>query len=233
MVLSTPAFPDGGVVPNRHTQVQQAERGISPQLVWTNAPAETQSFVLHMHDPEVARNRTTDDQVHWLVWNIAGTEKGLPEGVPEGAQLPNGMRQISASGAVYRGPGAPAAGPQHHYTFEVYALDTKLDVPPGADAWETRRRGLQSDGWSRHRQGRDGGDVQAATVREPAVQGSRFWVLGAGSWFWVRGSVLGSHRGWEPRIWIQKSRTSTQHHRTQNENRMSLFSRLPLGSATV
>ncbi len=98
MVLSTPAFPDGGVIPNRHTQVQQAERGISPQLVWINAPAATQSFVLHMRDPEVARNRTTDDQVHWLVWNIPGTEKGLPEGMPEGAQLPNGIRQISASG---------------------------------------------------------------------------------------------------------------------------------------
>ena len=76
MVLSTPAFPDGGVIPNRHTQVQQAERGISPQLVWTNAPAATQSFVLHMHDPEVARNRTTDDQVHWLVWNIRGHREG-------------------------------------------------------------------------------------------------------------------------------------------------------------
>ena len=139
MVLSTPAFPDGGVIPNRHTQVQQAERGISPQLVWTNAPAATQSFVVHMRDPEVARNRTTDDQVHWLVWNIPATEKGLPEGMPEGAQLPNGMRQISASGAVYRGPGAPAAGPMHHYTFEVYALDTKIDMAPGADAWETRR----------------------------------------------------------------------------------------------
>lgn len=139
MVLSTPAFPDGGVIPNRHTQVQQAERGISPQLVWTNAPAATQSFVVHMRDPEVARNRTTEDQVHWLVWNIPATEKGLPEGMPEGAQLPNGIRQISASGAVYRGPGAPAAGPMHHYTFEVYALDTKLDVPAGADAWETRR----------------------------------------------------------------------------------------------
>lgn len=139
MVLSTPAFPDGGVIPNRHTQVQQAERGISPQLVWTNAPASTQSFVLHMRDPEVARNRTTEDQVHWLVWNIPATEKGLPEGMPEGAQLPNGIRQISASGAVYRGPGAPATGPMHHYTFEVYALDTKLDVPAAADAWETRR----------------------------------------------------------------------------------------------
>ena len=51
MVLSTPAFPDGGVVPNRHTQVQQAERGISPALNWTNAPAATQSFVVHMRDP--------------------------------------------------------------------------------------------------------------------------------------------------------------------------------------
>jgi Raf kinase inhibitor-like YbhB/YbcL family protein len=139
MVLSTPAFPDGGVIPNRHTQVQQAERGISPQLVWVNAPAATQSFVVHMRDPEVARNRTTDDQVHWLVWNVPATEKGLPEGMPEGAQLPNGIRQISASGNVYRGPGAPAAGPMHHYTFEVYALDTKLDMPPAADAWETRR----------------------------------------------------------------------------------------------
>lgn len=139
MVLSTPAFPDGGVIPIRHSQVHEPNKGISPQLVWTNAPAATQSFVVHMRDPEVARNRTTDDQVHWLVWNIPATEKGLPEGMPEGAQLPKGIRQISASGDVYRGPGAPATGPMHHYTFEVYALDTKLDMPPGADAWETRR----------------------------------------------------------------------------------------------
>jgi hypothetical protein len=25
-----------------------------------------------------------------------------------------------------RSPGAPAPGPHHHYTFELYALDTKL-----------------------------------------------------------------------------------------------------------
>lgn len=138
MVLSTPAFPDGGVVPNRHTQVEQPERGVSPALNWANAPAGTQSFVLHMHDPEVSRNRTTDDQVHWLVWNIPGTAQGLPEGMPEGVQLPDGSRQISASGNVYRGPGAPANGPLHHYTFEVYALNTKIDMPAAADAWETR-----------------------------------------------------------------------------------------------
>lgn len=139
MVLSSTSFADGAVIPDRHTQVQQAERGISPVLSWINVPAATQSFVVHMHDPEVARNRTTEDQVHWLVWNIPATEGGLPEGMPAGAQLPNGIRQISASGPVYRGPGASANGPMHHYTFEVYALDTKIDMAPGADAWETRR----------------------------------------------------------------------------------------------
>ena len=52
--------------------------------------------------------------------------------------LPDGSRQTSASGPVYRGPGAPATGPMHHYTFEIYALDTKLDVQGTADAFETR-----------------------------------------------------------------------------------------------
>lgn len=137
MILTTTAFPDGGQVPVKYSQ---AGEQVSPALTWTNVPPETASFVLHMRDPDVARNRTTEDQVHWLVWNIPGTATGLPEGVPKGAELPDGSRQISASGPVYRGPGAPATGPMHHYTFEVYALDTKLDVEPGADAWETRTK---------------------------------------------------------------------------------------------
>ena len=135
MTLTTTAFPDGAPIPARFTQ---AGEQTSPALVWTNAPAATASFVLHMHDPDVARNKTTDDQVHWLVWNIPATATGLPEGVPTGADRPDGSHQTSASGPVYRGPGAGANGPQHHYTFEIYALDTKLDVTAGADAFETR-----------------------------------------------------------------------------------------------
>ena len=30
------------------------------------------------------------------------------------------------------GPGAPANAPEHHYTFELFALDTKLDLGPDA-----------------------------------------------------------------------------------------------------
>ena len=76
--------------------------------------------------------------MHWLVWSIPGSATGLPENVPKGADRPDGSHQISASGPVYRGPGAPASGPVHHYTFELFALDTKLDVQAGADAWVTR-----------------------------------------------------------------------------------------------
>jgi Raf kinase inhibitor-like YbhB/YbcL family protein len=135
MTLTITAFADGSDIPAKYTQ---AGNQTSPAITWTNAPAGTVSFVLHMHDLEVSRNHTSDDQLHWLVWNIPGTATGLPEGVPTGAQLQNGAYQISASGPVYRGPGAPAAGPRHHYTFELIALDTKVDVQPVADAFETR-----------------------------------------------------------------------------------------------
>jgi phosphatidylethanolamine-binding protein (PEBP) family uncharacterized protein len=49
--------------------------------------------------------------------------------VPQGASLPDGTRQISATGPNYRGPAAPASGPPHHYLFELYALDAMLDIP--------------------------------------------------------------------------------------------------------
>jgi Raf kinase inhibitor-like YbhB/YbcL family protein len=135
MTMTTTAFADGSDIPAKYTQ---AGEQTSPAITWTNTPAGTISFVLHMHDMEGSRNRTTDDQLHWLVWNIPGTATGLPEGIPMGAQLQNGAYQTSASGQVYRGPGAPANGPRHHYVFELFALDTKVDVQPGADPFETR-----------------------------------------------------------------------------------------------
>ena len=141
MTLTIAGFPDGGQIPVRFSQAAPGAapgEGTSPAISWSNPPAGTQSFMLNMHDMDVARNATTDDQAHWVVWNIPATATGLPEGVAKGPQLPDGSYQISATGQVYRGPGAPATGPQHHYMFELFALDTKLDVQPTADAFETR-----------------------------------------------------------------------------------------------
>jgi Raf kinase inhibitor-like YbhB/YbcL family protein len=141
MTMTVAGFPDGGQFPVRFSQAAPGVatgEGTSPAISWSNPPAGTQSFVLNMHDEDVARNKTTDDQAHWVVWNIPASATGLPEGVPKGAQLSNGAYQISATGQTYRGPGAPANGPQHHYMFELFALDTTLDVRPTADAFETR-----------------------------------------------------------------------------------------------
>lgn len=147
MSLSTTAFPDGGIIPVKFSQAAPGAapgEGTSPALTWINAPAGTQSFVLHMHDLDFSRNKTTDDQVHWLVWNIPGTSKGFSEGLPRGITLPDGSHQISVTGDVYRGPGAAANGPLHHYIFELFALDIIVDIKPAGDAFENRKAVMQA-----------------------------------------------------------------------------------------
>jgi Raf kinase inhibitor-like YbhB/YbcL family protein len=141
MVPTSTSFGDGMDIPVKYTA---AGTSTSPALTWGNFPPGTVTFLLHMHDMEGVRNHTSDDQLHWLVWNIPGTVTSLPEGIPMGAQLPNGAYQLSASGAVYRGPGAPADSPRHHYVFEIFALDTKVDVQPGTDPFETRAAVLKA-----------------------------------------------------------------------------------------
>jgi Raf kinase inhibitor-like YbhB/YbcL family protein len=138
LIMTSTAWEDGGVIPDKYTGVA-GPAVVSPELKFSQVPAGTESFVLLLHDPEPVLNKGSKmDITHWLIWNVPGTATGLPEGVPVGDR-PDGSRQVSLRSTGYMGPGAPA-GPYHHYTFELYALDTKLDVPTGtpADAAATR-----------------------------------------------------------------------------------------------
>jgi hypothetical protein len=136
MTLTSPAWSDGGQIPARYAQ---AGDQTSPPLAWSNVPDAVASFVLLAHDLDAAAGNGTDDILHWMLWNIPAVARSLSEGVPQGSQLPDGTRQISASGPYYRGPGAPASGPAHHYVFEIFALDAALDVPAvGASPPQTR-----------------------------------------------------------------------------------------------
>jgi Raf kinase inhibitor-like YbhB/YbcL family protein len=132
LTLTTTAFADGAEIPAKYTQSDP--NPTSPQLDWTNVPANTVSFVLHMHDPDVALQKTVNDQLHWMLFNIPGTARSLPEGILINTQPADGSIQIKNGGGVigYRGPGAAAVGPHHHYTFELIALDTKLELGPEA-----------------------------------------------------------------------------------------------------
>ena len=136
MTLTTSAWTDGAMIPAKYTQ---AGEQASPPFAWSNVPEGIASFVLIAHDLDSAIGTGADDILHWLLWNIPGAARSLPERVPQGPQLADGTRQISASGPYYRGPGALAAGPPHHYVFELYALDAMLEVPPvGASPPQTR-----------------------------------------------------------------------------------------------
>jgi Raf kinase inhibitor-like YbhB/YbcL family protein len=126
MTLTSPAFTDGGRIPEKYSQ---AGHDVSPALAWTGAPDSTASFVLIVHDLDAAIGNGTDDMLHWMVWNIPASTHSLAEAVPQGGELPDGSRQISGTGPYYRGPAAAATGPMHHYVFELYALDAMLDIP--------------------------------------------------------------------------------------------------------
>ena len=136
MTLTSGVWADGGVIPDKYTQ---AGEDISPPLSWSNVPTGTVSFTLIVHDPDAAVAPGTEDTLHWMLWNLPAAVTSLHERAPSMAQLPDGMRQISATGPYYRGPGAASAGPAHHYVFELYALDVLLEVPAvGASPAQTR-----------------------------------------------------------------------------------------------
>ena len=100
----------------------------SPQLSWTNAPADTRSFVVVLFDP-------TASFAHWGMYNIAANATGLPAnagaaGSTYGVQVFNDFPDQN-----YDGPCPPPNFPPnvHHYVFTVYALASELDLPSSAN----------------------------------------------------------------------------------------------------
>lgn len=132
LTLTTTAFEDGGVIPSKYTAA--AATPVSPELKWANAPDGSVTFALLLHDPDTSVNKTPTEILHWMIFNIPAEAHGLPESVPAQPKLSDGAVQGKnyLHKAGYAGPGAPSAGPSHHYTFELFALDTKLNLGPEA-----------------------------------------------------------------------------------------------------
>jgi Raf kinase inhibitor-like YbhB/YbcL family protein len=137
--VTSNAWPDGGEVPQTNAG-RGGNKSPAFEFHWnlatnpTTAPDTLKTYAVIFHDIEnVGTGGTTTDTLHWSAFNIPGTAKGLPEGLGSG-DLPDGTRNGPGLGArggapgAYFGPGA-GPGPFHHYVFEFYALDTKLDLP--------------------------------------------------------------------------------------------------------
>jgi len=125
IVLTSSVFPHGGTIPVVYTSRGE---NVSPPLSWAAIPADTESLALICDDPDAPRGTWT----HWVIYNIPPTRTGIPENLPRDALLPNGARQGINDFGMYGWDGpAPPSG-THQYVFTIYALDTMLDLAPGA-----------------------------------------------------------------------------------------------------
>jgi hypothetical protein len=124
--LTSTAFADGDKMPTRYTCDGE---NVSPPLAWGEPPPQTQSFALIVDDPDAPVGVFT----HWVIFNIPPDVRSLPEALPVQERLENGVLQGKNvwNKIGYRGP-CPPGGSPHHYRFTIYALDTVLDLKPGA-----------------------------------------------------------------------------------------------------
>lgn len=127
--VSSPAFADNSTLPEVFAATGE---NISPPLAWEKGPKGTKSYVVIMEDPDVQQDPPF---VHWLIYNIPADTHYLEKGIPAVAQpaKPEGALQgVNDRGNIgYFGPKPPPEDPPHHYHFQVFALDKKLDISFG------------------------------------------------------------------------------------------------------
>jgi Raf kinase inhibitor-like YbhB/YbcL family protein len=124
--IESDAIKAGGTIPQQYTCDGE---DLSPPLSWSEPPAGTQSLVLVCVDPDAPAG-TWD---HWLLFNIPAGTRSLPEGISAdpvveglGTHGSNSWQRLG-----YGGP-CPPQGAAHRYIFKLYALDTSLEIDPGA-----------------------------------------------------------------------------------------------------
>jgi Raf kinase inhibitor-like YbhB/YbcL family protein len=131
--LSSTAFEAGAAIPRKFTCDGP---DVSPALAWSELPAGTQSLALIMDDPDAP----VGTWVHWVLYDLPASTRGLPENRPKQEELSSGARQgrNDFRRIGYGGP-CPPPGPAHRYFFKLYALDAKLNLKPGATKPEVEK----------------------------------------------------------------------------------------------
>lgn len=131
--LTSPAFQPNQPIPKKYTG-EGAD--VSPPLEWSGIPEGTQELVLICDDPDAP---TPEPWVHWVLYKIPPDVTKLPENLPKTPRLENppgalqGKNSWTSGQTIgYRGPTPPPGHGRHRYFFRLYALNTKLNLQPGA-----------------------------------------------------------------------------------------------------
>lgn len=116
MHLTSTAFSDGATIPRRHTCDGE---DLSPPLAWSNAPAETRSFVLLCDDPDAPGGTWH----HWAAFDIPANQTALAADAARHAGQAGFKQAINDFQRVgYGGPCPPHRHGPHHYHFRLLAL---------------------------------------------------------------------------------------------------------------
>ena len=129
--LMTSAYAEGSMIPTQYSCADP--NAASPELSWSNPPSAAVSFAVIMHDTDAAPMKGVMDVTHWIFWGISGTATSIPAAIkpdssPDGIVQGVNIRKVNG----YQPPCPPPGATPHHYIFEIYALDTKLDLPAGS-----------------------------------------------------------------------------------------------------
>jgi Raf kinase inhibitor-like YbhB/YbcL family protein len=130
--LRSDAFETGATIPKAYT-CDGADQ--SPPLSWRGVPSGSKSLALLVEDPDAPHGTF----VHWVLFNVPSNTQELPAGGSHQTILASGARQgrNDFRRVGYGGP-CPPRGSTHRYFFRLLALDTPLDLTPGATASEVR-----------------------------------------------------------------------------------------------
>lgn len=122
-LLFSPAFSYDWKIPKKFSCEGE---NINPPLKITNTPENTNQLALVMADPDIPGGEFT----HWLLWNIDPETLVIPEGtVPFRAIV--GRNDFGQK--RYIGPCPSKDNEVHRYVFRLYALDSPLNLPEGAN----------------------------------------------------------------------------------------------------
>lgn len=127
MYIRSPQFLYGENIPSKFTCDGQ---DINPELLIGDIPSQAQSLAIIMEDPDSVP-RIWD---HWVMFNIpaSGSVK-IEEGI-----APKGVSGVNSWGRLGYGGPCPGKG-EHSYIFNVYALDTMLNLPQGSQKSEIQK----------------------------------------------------------------------------------------------
>jgi len=130
--VTSSAFAAGNAIPVGYSC--KSPNVESPPLAWKGIPSDAKTLLLIVKDPDAPHGTF----IHWVVYNLPASLSGLDANVPTTEKLANGgLQGANGLGQIgYKGPCPPPGSAPHHYHFELSALDTALDLRPGATAAE-------------------------------------------------------------------------------------------------